>query len=149
MAKKAVKVIEARPLSQIEGVAIPEKLRVCAYCRVSTDSEEQKESYANQLSHYTQKIQSNPNWEFVDIYADEGISGTTDKKRPEFLRMIEDARAGKIDMILTKSISRFSRNTVVLLEKVRELREKGIAVVFENINTDTARKARTCYFKHF
>lgn len=137
MAKKAVQVIEAKSLSQLEGVSIATKERVCAYCRVSTDSEEQKESYANQLSHYTEKIQSNPNWEFVDIYADEGISGTSDKKRNDFLRMIDDAKAGKIDKILTKSISRFSRNTVVLLEKVRELREKGIAVVFEKENINT------------
>ncbi|WP_243881294.1 recombinase family protein [Rummeliibacillus suwonensis] len=80
---------------------------------------------------------NNSQWEFVDIYADEGISGTTDKKRPQFKQMIENAKAGKIDMILTKSISRFSRNTVVLLENVRELKDRGIAVIFEKENINT------------
>lgn len=137
MAKKVVQIIEQKPLEMMDGVQSGKKLRVSAYCRVSTDSEEQKESYANQLSHYTAHIQSNNQWDLVDIYADEGISGTTEKKRPEFKRMIEDAKAGKIDMILTKSISRFSRNTVVLLENVRELKERGIAVIFEKENINT------------
>lgn len=137
MAKKVVQIIEQKPLYIIEGVPKVKKLRVCAYCRVSTDSEEQKESYANQLSHYTSHIQSNSQWELVDIYADEGISGTSDKKRPQFQQMIEDAKAGKIDLILTKSISRFSRNTVDLLKNVRELKELGIAVMFEKENINT------------
>ncbi|MFT4413911.1 recombinase family protein [Fredinandcohnia humi] len=137
MAKKVVQILEKKPLEELEGVQSKQKLRVCAYCRVSTDSEEQKESYANQLDHYTNLIQNNPNWEFVDIYADEGISGTSDKKRIQFKQMIEDAKAGKIDMILTKSISRFSRNTVVLLENARELKNLGIAIVFEKENINT------------
>lgn len=137
MAKKVVQIIEKKSLEEVEGLQGHQKLRVCAYCRVSTDSEEQKESYANQLDHYTNLIQNNPNWEFVDIYADEGISGTSDKKRIQFKQMIEDAKAGKIDMILTKSISRFSRNTVVLLENARELKNLGIAIVFEKENINT------------
>ena len=81
------------------------KLRVAAYCRVSTDSDEQATSYEAQVEHYTAFIQKNPEWEFAGIYADDGISGTNTKKREDFNRMIEDCNAGKIDMIITKSIS--------------------------------------------
>ena len=88
------------------------KLRVAAYCRVSTDSDEQATSYEAQVEHYTDFIQKNPEWEFAGIYADDGISGTNTKNRDEFNRMIEDCEAGTIDMIITKSISRFARNTL-------------------------------------
>ena len=88
------------------------KLRVAAYCRVSTDSDEQATSYEAQVEHYTEYIQKNPDWEFAGIYADDGISGTNTKKREEFNRMIDDCKAGNIDMIITKSISRFARNTL-------------------------------------
>lgn len=88
------------------------KLRVAAYCRVSTDSDEQATSYEAQVEHYTEYIQKNPDWEFAGIYADDGISGTNTKKREEFNRMIDDCKAGNIDMIITKSISRFARNTM-------------------------------------
>ena len=91
------------------------KLKVAAYCRVSTDSEEQATSYDAQVEHYTEFIRKNPEWEFAGIYADDGISGTNTKKREEFNRMIEDTMAGKIDMIITKSISRFARNTLSCL----------------------------------
>lgn len=87
------------------------KLRVAAYCRVSTDSDEQATSYEAQVEHYTEFIQKNPEWEFAGIYADDGISGTNTKNRDEFNRMIEDCEAGTIDMIITKSISRFARNS--------------------------------------
>ena len=98
------------------------KLRVAAYCRVSTDQEEQLLSYENQVRFYTESINSNPEYECAGIYADEGISGTNTKKRDEFNRMVADCRAGKIDRIITKSISRFARNTLDCLNYVRELK---------------------------
>lgn len=114
-----------------------QKKRVCAYARVSTDELEQLSSYEAQIDYYTQKVKSNPEWIFVNVYTDEGISGTSTKKREGFNRMIEDALNGKIDLILTKSVSRFARNTVDTLETVRKLKEKGIAVYFEKENIDT------------
>lgn len=117
------------------------RLRVAAYCRVSTDGEDQLNSYQSQLKYYKQKINENPEWEFVDVYADEAISGTQTKKRSDFLRMISDAMSGKIDLILTKSISRFARNTVDTLENVRKLKEKGIGVIFEEENINTLEMA--------
>lgn len=114
-------------------------LRVAAYCRVSTDDEEQKTSYEAQIGYYTEKINQNPEWQMAGIFADEGISGTQAKKRPEFLKMIRLCRQRKIDIILTKSLSRFARNTVDSLGYIRELRALGIAVISEkeNINTLT------------
>lgn len=111
--------------------------KVCAYARVSTDSEEQLNSYNSQIKNYTNYIKSNPNWEFVGIYADEGISGTQIKNRTEFQRMIDDALKGKIDIIIAKSISRFARNTVDTLNNVRLLREHNIDVYFEKENIHT------------
>ena len=115
------------------------QLRVAAYCRVSTEQEEQQNSYQVQIAYYTDKINSNKEWSLAGIFADEGISGTQAKKRPEFLRMIRMCEKGKIDLVLSKSISRFARNTVDCLEYVRRLKEKGIGVIFEkeNINTLT------------
>ena len=111
--------------------------KVCAYARVSTDSEEQLTSYESQIKHYSEYIKSNPEWEFVGIYADEGISGTQVKNRTEFQRMIDDALGGKIDIIIAKSISRFARNTVDTLNNVRLLREHNIDVYFEKENIHT------------
>ncbi|WP_139314643.1 recombinase family protein, partial [Desulfosporosinus metallidurans] len=88
------------------------ELRACAYCRVSTDQEEQLSSYQAQVDYYTDKILQTPSWRFAGIYADEGISGTNTRHRTEFNRMIEDCMAGKIDIVLVKSVSRFARNTV-------------------------------------
>ncbi len=113
------------------------KLKVAAYCRVSTDSEEQATSYDAQVEHYTEFIRKNPEWEFAGIYADDGISGTNTKKREEFNRMIEDTMAGKIDMIITKSISRFARNTLDCLKYIRQLKEKNVPVFFEKENINT------------
>ena len=115
-------------------------MRVAAYCRVSTDSEEQLNSYEAQKAYYTSLIQENPEWEMVSVFADEGISGTGTKKRVQFNRMIAACKRGRIDLILTKSLSRFARNTVDCLETIRELKAMGIGVVFEkeNINTLTA-----------
>ena len=117
------------------------KLRVAAYCRVSTDSDEQATSYEAQVEHYTEYIQKNPDWEFAGIYADDGISGTNTKKRDEFNRMIDDCKAGKIDMIITKSISRFARNTLDCLKYIRQLKDMNIPVLFEkeSINTMDAK----------
>ena len=115
------------------------KKRVAAYCRVSTDSEEQLNSYEAQKSYYTQKIEDSPDWEMAGIYADEGITGTSLKKRTEFKKMITACKRGHIDLIITKSLSRFARNTVDCLETVRLLKANGIGVYFEkeNINTLT------------
>jgi len=116
-----------------------EKIRVASYCRVSTDSNDQLESYKTQVAYYTDLINSNFEWELVDIYADESITGTQTKNRNNFNRMIDDCMSGKIDMVITKAISRFARNTVDTLTYVRMLKDKGIAVLFEeqNINTLT------------
>ena len=111
--------------------------RVAAYCRVSTDDEEQLTSYNTQKRVYTDMVMANKEWELVGIYADEGISGTRADKRPEFKRMIDDCFAGKIDYIITKSVSRFARNTVDCLDHVRKLKARGIGVYFEEQNIDT------------
>lgn len=117
------------------------KLRVAAYCRVSTDSDEQATSYEAQVEHYTDFIKKNPEWEFAGIFADDGISGTNTKKREEFNRMIDGCMAGNIDMIVTKSISRFARNTLDCLKYIRQLKDKKIPVYFEkeSINTMDAK----------
>jgi site-specific DNA recombinase len=116
---------------------VKRQLRVAAYCRVSTDDEEQLTSYEAQQTFYTDKIMENPDWTMAGIFADEGITGTSARKRPEFLRMIRQCRQKKIDLILTKSISRFARNTVDCLGYIRALRELGIAVIFEKENINT------------
>ena len=138
--ERRVRVIPAtRPMNRPSGPRRSGKQRVAAYCRVSTDSEEQLNSYAAQMSHYTQKIEENPDWEMAGVFADEGITGTSMKKRAEFNRMIAACKRGRIDMTLTKSASRFARNTVDCLKVIRELKARGIAVIFEkeNINTLT------------
>lgn len=117
------------------------KLRVAAYCRVSTDSDEQETSYETQVTHYTEYIEKNPEWELAGIFADDGISGTNTKKRDEFNRMIDECMSGNIDMIITKSISRFARNTLDCLQYIRQLKDKNIPVYFEkeSINTMDAK----------
>lgn len=107
------------------------KLKVAAYCRVSTDSNVQAGSYEVQVQHYTDYIKRNREWELAGIYTDDGISGTNTKKREGFMEMIDDCMVGKIDMVLTKSISRFARNTIDCLKYVRMLKEKNIAIIFE------------------
>lgn len=104
---------------------------MAAYCRVSTDNEEQASSYEAKIQHYEEFIKTNPEWEFVGVYADEGISATNTKKREQFNAMIEDCKLGKIDMIFTKSISRFARNTLDCLQYIRLLKEINIPVFFE------------------
>ena len=110
------------------------KKKVAAYARVSTEQDAQQNSYEAQIGFYTDYIQSKPEWEFVGVYADEGISGTSFKKRDGFNRMVSDAKAGKIDLILTKSISRFARNTVDSLSITRDLKEHNVEVFFEKEN---------------
>ena len=113
------------------------KLRVAAYCRVSTELEEQESSYEAQVEYYTRKIQETENWKLAGIYADDGKSATNTKKRDDCKAMIQDAEGGKIDMILTKSVSRFARNTVDSLLTIRRLKEKNVAVVFEKEGVNT------------
>lgn len=110
---------------------------MAAYCRVSTDQLEQLSSYEAQLEYYTKYISNHPDYDFGGVYADEGISGTNTKKREQFNKMIRDCKAGKIDMIITKSISRFARNTLDTLNYVRELKELGVGVIFEKENINT------------
>ena len=118
-------------------LSIKKKRRVCAYARVSTDKEDQENSFEAQQRVYTKMINNNPDWEFIRIYADEGISGTSIKKRDQFKQMIEDAKAGKFDLLINKSISRFGRNTVDTLNTVRLLQSSGIEVYFEKENIST------------
>ena len=112
-------------------------IKVAAYARVSTDMEDQKNSYESQLQYYTKKMKSNPNWIATEVYADEAISGTQDYKRSDFMRMINDGLNKKFDLLLTKSISRFARNTVDTLSYVRKLKEKNVAILFEEENINT------------
>ena len=115
----------------------PDVLRVAAYCRVSTDLDEQASSYASQIRSYTELISQHEGWELVDIYADEAVSGTKTDKREDFNRLLADCRKGKIDRVLVKSISRFSRNTKDCLAALRELMRLGVTVQFEKENIDT------------
>ncbi len=110
------------------------KRKVAGYARVSTDSEEQATSYEAQVDYYSTFIQGREDWEFVEVYTDYGISTTTTKKFEGFNRMVADALAGKIDLIVTKSVSRFARNTVDSLTTVRQLKEKGVEIFFEKEN---------------
>lgn len=116
---------------------IVKRQRVCAYCRVSTENEEQIISYNAQVSHYKREIEKNKNYEFVKVYADRGITGTSTKNRTEFNLMIEDCKNGKIDLIITKSISRFARNILDCISYTRLLKELGVEVYFEKENIKT------------
>lgn len=136
MQVNVIKKINGR-VNRDTGTLLYENLKVAAYCRVSTDSEDQLNSYQAQKAYYNEKIRENSKWDFVGIYADEGISGTQDHKRTDFLRMISDATDKKIDLILTKSISRFARNTLDTLKYVRLLKEKNVGIIFEEENINT------------
>ena len=132
---KTVRVIPASPkIFRSEVTAEPRRRRTAGYARVSTDHEEQASSYEMQMAHYKNYIESRADWDFVGMYSDEGISGTNTKKRDGFNQMIEDALAGKIDLIITKSVSRFARNTVDSLQNVRKLKEHGVEIYFEKEN---------------
>lgn len=123
-----------RGLFSATTLAPNRKKRVAGYARVSTDSDEQFTSYEAQIDYYTQFIQRHADWEFVKVYTDEGISGLSTKKRDGFNEMISDALAGKLDLIVTKSVSRFARNTVDSLITIRKLKDKGVEVYFEKEN---------------
>ena len=135
-ATRTVQIIKPVPVVVLDSDNVPvtTKKRVAAYCRVSTDSEEQMLSYDAQVSEYRKKIEDTEDWQLIEIYADAGISGTNIKNRTAFNKMIADCRAGKIDLIITKSISRFARNTVDCLEQVRKLKLIGVEVFFEKEN---------------
>lgn len=120
-------------------------LNVAAYCRVSTDAEDQINSYKAQVSYYTEHISKNPKWRFVDIYADEGITGTMASKRDDFMRMIKDCEKGKIDLILTKSVSRFARNVVDSLSYIRKLKAMNIGIFFEEQNINSLEEESETY----
>ena len=132
-----IKVIKANPKYADGKTEINDRLRVAAYCRVSTDSEDQEKSYKSMVQYYDEMIDKNPQWHKVGIYADKGFTGTKASNRTEFQRMINDCLAGEIDLILTKSLSRFARNTLDALKYVRLLKENNIGIIFEaeNINT--------------
>ncbi len=117
----------------------PVKLRVAGYARVSSDSADQLNSFSAQVRHYTKLIEGNESWQFIEVYADEGITGVSIEKRDDFNRMIADCRKGRIDRIITKSTSRFSRNTLDTIRTIRELKEIGVTVFFEKEGIDTAK----------
>ena len=142
--KKSVTLLEPKRSMIVDKEKYRQR-RVAAYCRVSTDSEEQLTSYTTQKRVYTEMIAANKEWQLAGIYADEGISGTRADKRQEFQRMIKDCQFGKIDYIITKSVSRFARNTVDCLETVRMLKAMGIGVFFEEQNIDTLKSDSELY----
>lgn len=130
--KKVTKIDKIQP-----SKAAKKKLRVAAYCRVSTDSDAQLESLETQKIHYENYINSRDDWEFAGLYFDEGITGTKADKRPKLMRLIDDCKAKKVDFVITKSISRFSRNTTDCLDIVRTLLNLNIPVYFEKENLNT------------
>ena len=135
----AKKVTIIKPMSEMKNPVSRPKLRVCAYARVSTGSKAQADSYATQVAYYTDKIQEDPLWEFAGIYADEATTGTKVKGRDEFQAMVQECMDGNIDLIITKSVTRFARNTVESIQTIRKLKEIGVGIIFEkeNINTLT------------
>ncbi len=135
-AQKKVTFIPADPQFEKKDIR-SQRLRVAPYCRVSTDSEEQLTSYEAQIEYYTAKIAANPEWTMVRLYADEGITGTSTKKRKQFNKLIADCEAGKIDLVITKSVSRFGRNTLDGIEYTRKLKRLGVGVYFEKENVNT------------
>lgn len=145
LTQEAPQVIIIDPVQQIRS----SKLRVAAYARVSSDSDEQENSFAAQVKAYTAFINEHEDWDMVDLYADEGITGLRMDKREDFLRLLRDCRRGKIDRILTKSVSRFSRNAKDCLTTVRELKSLGVSVYFEKENIDTATMADELIFTFF
>lgn len=135
---KTIDVIPAVELIQNDKSTQAKKERVAAYARVSTDSEDQLNSYKTQCEFYREKLSNDPNIIFIGLYADEGLTGTKMRKRPDFLRMLEDCRAGKITRIITKSVQRFARNAVECLSIAKELANKGVTIKFETTGIDTA-----------
>ena len=149
MARNIKMIPSTVPLHAVGPVVTGAKRRVAAYARVSTDRDEQFTSYEAQIDYYTNYIKSRPDWEFVSVYSDEGKTGCNTRKREGFKNMVDDALDGKIDLIVTKSVSRFARNTVDSLTTIRKLKEKGVEVYFEKENIWTfdgkARNYTRCY----
>lgn len=135
--KKVKKITKINPVKPQVMMQLQPTKRVCAYCRVSTDSREQQNSFIAQTAYYEELISKRSDWQYVGVYADEARSGTKLQKRDDFLRMIKDCEAGKIDMIITKSVTRFARNTVDSIKAIRKLKLLGIAVFFEKENINT------------
>lgn len=133
-AQSECKVIPARTHKRKSPGEEKPKLIVAAYCRVSTDSDEQASSYEAQIDHYIAFISGHLDWQLAWIFDDDGISGTSTKKREEFNRLIDECIAGNVDMVITKSISRFARNTLDCLQYIRQLKDKNIAVFFKKEN---------------
>lgn len=131
-----MRIVELTPNRIIEDV---KQIRLAAYCRVSTDKSDQLNSFVNQIKYYTDYTKKNPQYELVEIYADEGLTGTDMKKRSEFNRLLDDCKKRKIDRVITKSVSRFARNTQDLLVVIRMLKELGISVYFEEQGIDTSK----------
>lgn len=134
MARNIKMIPSTVPLHAVGPVVTGAKRRVAAYARVSTDRDEQFTSYEAQIDYYTNYIKSRPDWEFVSVYSDEGKTGCNTRKREGFKNMVDDALDGKIDLIVTKSVSRFARNTVDSLTTIRKLKDKGVEAYFEKEN---------------
>ena len=134
MAKSVITIPATKNRFTADSLGSLKKRRVAAYARVSTDHEEQQSSYEAQVDYYTNYINSRDDWEFVSVYADEGITGCNTRKRDGFNKMVEDALTGRIDLIITKSVSRFARNTVDSLTTIRKLKENGVECYFEKEN---------------
>ena len=143
---RTVTVIPARKIEDETGKPVKGRQRVAAYCRVSTDHEEQEGSFRNQVTYYTELIERKPEWELAGIFADEGISGTGTKKRSGFMEMIRACEAGEVDLVITKSISRFARNTADCLNYSRKLRNLGIPILFEKEAIDTMKASGELMF---
>ena len=137
---------EIKPSPVLQARTKNHKLRVAAYCRVSTEQEEQQTSIENQITYYEDLIRSNPEWEYAGVFSDDGISGTRDENRPGFMEMIKQCKKGKIDMILAKSLSRFSRNTLQCISYIRMLKDRGIIIRFEKEGLDTSRVTSEIFF---
>ena len=137
---------EIKPTPVLQARTKNHRLRVAAYCRVSTDHEEQETSIENQITYYENLIRSKPEWEYAGVFYDDGISGTQDDNRPGFMELIRLCKKGKVDLILVKSLSRFSRNTLQCISYIRMLKERGITVRFEKESLDTSMATSEIYF---
>ena len=137
---------EIKPTPVLQARTKNHRLRVAAYCRVSTDHEEQETSIENQITYYENLIRSKPEWEYAGVFYDDGISGTQDDNRPGFIELIRLCKKGKVDLILVKSLSRFSRNTLQCISYIRMLKERGITVRFEKEGLDTSMATSEIYF---
>ena len=137
---------EIKPLPVLQARTKNHRLRVAAYCRVSTDQVTQETSIQTQITYYEDLIRSNPEWEYAGVFSDDGISGIRDDNRPGFMSLISLCKKGKVDLILVKSLSRFSRNTLQCISYIRMLKERGITIRFEKEGLDTSMATSEIYF---